>query len=122
MMVLKVVRQALIFGLLFSLLSINQAWGEKDCYGEKDSIIYNCRKTLAIHTDWVDPSNECRHIVEKSDIMCICSILVPHDEIVTRIDKFFRLAHFCGKQIPEGTKCGRKYLKSTYSFEKNCGI
>jgi hypothetical protein len=38
MMAPKVVLQVMVFALVFSMLATRPAWGEQDCYAEKDAV------------------------------------------------------------------------------------
>ena len=120
MMTTKVILQLMVYVLVFTILMTHQAWGEDDCYDEKDKVKHDCMKTLDISKDWEEPSHKCRRTVQKSDMACICRIITIEEQIKISMGKLVRLARECGKIIPDESKCGRKYQILLSLFEINC--
>lgn len=99
----------LLFALVFTIFATHQVWGEQECYKEKDQVKTNCMRAIGIHGDYARPSKDCCQIVKHSDMICICRILKPIDEVNISVVKLVHVASVCGKPLPSGTKCGSKY-------------
>ncbi|TVT99709.1 hypothetical protein EJB05_54909, partial [Eragrostis curvula] len=102
------VRIPLLVCLIFAIFTTNHIWGEKDCYKEKELVRKHCLATITVHGDYVPPNNPCRHVVESSDMVCICRTLTSQEEVTISATKLVRLAHDCHKPVPIGSKCGSK--------------
>ncbi|KAJ1277507.1 hypothetical protein BS78_04G009300, partial [Paspalum vaginatum] len=102
--------KSIALGLIFTMLVTHQAWGDQDCYHEKDLVIEECMHTLKLHHPYVEPSNKCRSLVQSTDMDCVCRVLNTQDE--ARIDprKIIRLPRECGMTLTVGGKCGSKCL------------
>ena len=110
----------MVYALVFTIIMTHQAFGEDDCYHEKDKVKHDCIKTLDINKDWEEPSHKCRETVQKSDMACICRIISIDEQIKISMGKLVRLARERGKTIQGGSKCGRKYQVLFSLFEINC--
>ncbi|RCV33764.1 hypothetical protein SETIT_7G108600v2 [Setaria italica] len=82
--------QLLVFTLVFTVSTTQQAWGEQDCHLEKDMVQTECMISIIIIGDYVPPSNMC----------------YPSDEISISAFKLVRVAEDCRKPLPAGTNCG----------------
>ncbi|TVU15332.1 hypothetical protein EJB05_38848, partial [Eragrostis curvula] len=100
---LQILALALVVTTTFTA---HEAWAERDCHHEKVLVMYKCSVTLAVGTDYVDPSNKCRRAVESSDMVCVCGIIEVIDQLTISVAKLVRLARECGNPVPAGTKCG----------------
>lgn len=109
MMVVKVALQMLIIGLLVIVVfTTHQVWSEQDCYGEKVLVVKRCWKTIEIGVAYENPTSKCRRTVESSDVACVCRIITTDEEAYISVSKLVKLARECGKQFPDGSKCGSK--------------
>lgn len=106
----KVAFQILIIALIVFMFTTHQAWGEQDCHNEKISVIRKCQKIIEIGTPYARPRGACRRAVESSDMACVCRIITEDEEFYISVSKIVQLARDCGKIIPEGAKCGSKYI------------
>ncbi|TVU15149.1 hypothetical protein EJB05_38656, partial [Eragrostis curvula] len=108
---IKLVPQIMLFALVFTnIIATHQAWGEKECYGEKESIKHKCKENISIIDDYVRPGQECCHVVKESDMICVCRILSIEEESTISAVKLFYVARDCGNPVPVGKKCGSKCL------------
>ncbi|TVT96971.1 hypothetical protein EJB05_57802, partial [Eragrostis curvula] len=104
---IKLVPQIMLFALVFTnIIATHQAWGEKECYGEKESIKHKCKENISIIDDYVRPGQECCHVVKESDMICVCRILSIEEESTISAVKLFYVARDCGNPVPVGKKCG----------------
>ena len=110
MMSPKAMLQLVVFSLVFTTFTAHQAWGEKDCYQQRDLVKRDCDKTIKINEPYKPPTAECIGAVKLSDMVCICRILTPDDEKEISAPKLLRLAEECNRPVPVGSKCGCKYL------------
>ena len=99
----------LAFALVFIMLATHPAWGEQDCYAEKDAVIRRCMETIIFIGDYIDPSNICRATVQQSDMACVCRVISDSEQRKISVVKLVRLARQCDKPVPVGSKCGSKY-------------
>ncbi|TVU15250.1 hypothetical protein EJB05_38775, partial [Eragrostis curvula] len=106
MMATKVIHEALVLALVFTMLTTHQAWGEYDCHGEKELVKSKCKKTITMVGDYIPPDDNCRRAVEASDMACICRILSLEEQNKICVVKLVWLAGECGKPVPAGEKCG----------------
>nr|TKW06593.1 hypothetical protein SEVIR_7G250000v2 [Setaria viridis] len=108
MMAIEVILRALVYVLVFTMLVDNQAWGEKNCYPEKESVKYRCMKHIKFGTRYLPPllGNKCCRTVAVSDMVCICGILTEEEIREISSFKLVRVARDCGHPLPVGTKCG----------------
>ena len=104
----KVIRQLLVFVLVFTMFTAHQVCGEKDCYDERDSVKIDCKNTLKLGTQYAPPSDSCCHTVRQSDMVCICHVLSVRDEQTVSVYKLLKLARDCQNSVPRGTRCGSK--------------
>ncbi|KAF8703559.1 hypothetical protein HU200_032373 [Digitaria exilis] len=109
-MATKGILQAMVFALVFIILSTHQACGEEDCYRDKKLVLHNCKSDIAVATQYVPPSldSKCCHTVQESKIVCVCRTLAREDEGRLRISAFklASVAKDCGKPVPSGNNCG----------------
>lgn len=98
----------MVLALVFILFATPQAWCEPDCHEHKKWIKRLCINSIKLHGEYEPPTNTCRQLVEAADMVCICHILEPVDELKISIIKLLHLARDCGKPLPVGTKCGSK--------------
>ncbi|TVT97245.1 hypothetical protein EJB05_57514, partial [Eragrostis curvula] len=63
-------------------------------------------RSIRLKGDYITPDLSCRRAIEASDLLCICRLLSPEDEIFMSVLKFVDLARDCNKTFPVGTKCG----------------
>lgn len=108
MMVKNANFRLMVLALVFILFATPRACGEGDCYEHKDWIKRLCINSIKLHGKYEPPTDTCRQLVEAADMVCICHILKPADELMISIIKLVRLARDCGKPLPVGTKCGSK--------------
>jgi hypothetical protein len=80
------------------------------------------QENLVVHNDWEEPSPKCRETVQKSDMACICRNIGIEEELKISMGKLVRLTRECGKTIPGGSKCGRKYQVLLPLCEINCHV
>ncbi|TVU30186.1 hypothetical protein EJB05_21796, partial [Eragrostis curvula] len=106
MMVTKVFFHVLVFALIFAMFTTHQTLGEQDCTDEKIAVLRTCKKTLDIDDDYVEPTSRCRHLVESSDMACVCRKVTLAEEFSVSVSKLVRLARECGNVVPAGSKCG----------------
>jgi hypothetical protein len=107
-MVTKGTLQLVVFVLVFSMFTTHQTCAEQECYQDKIKVKNDCKKTITKQGRYIAPSPLCCHVVEASDIACICRILLPEDEDEISPKKLVRLAKDCEKPVPMGSKCGSK--------------
>ncbi|TVU22256.1 hypothetical protein EJB05_31940 [Eragrostis curvula] len=105
-MSLKVVLQFVVIALVFTMFRTQQAWGEKDCHGEKILVKEKCMESIKLVGDYVHPNQSCIHAVKDSDMTCICGIITLDDELEISVSKTLRLARECHNPVPAETKCG----------------
>lgn len=88
----------------------HQTWGEKDCYGQKISVLYKCRKNIKLSGPYVRPvpGDECCHSVIASDMVCVCKALDARDIFKISCVRLVDVMQDCGKSMPVGTICGSK--------------
>jgi hypothetical protein len=86
----KVILQLMVFSLAFTMLVTRQAWGEEDCYQDKE-VKSKCKNTIRHGGDYVQPSVECCATVRKSNMACICRNLSADNPVAV------------------GSKCGGMY-------------
>ncbi|PAN41384.1 hypothetical protein PAHAL_8G039500 [Panicum hallii] len=91
-MATKVTLGLLASALVFTMFAAHQAWGEPDCYAEKELVLRKCRFTIKIPGDYVRPNPSCRVAVDHADMACICHILTIEEESTVSISKILRLA------------------------------
>ncbi|KAF8664720.1 hypothetical protein HU200_054438 [Digitaria exilis] len=85
-MATKVTLELLVFVLVLLMPTTHQAWGEPDCYVEKELLVLRkCRFTIKILGDYVSPNPSCRVAVDHSDMACICYILTIEENTRARI-------------------------------------
>jgi len=96
--------------LLTTVNTSHQALSEQDCHEDKEKLLTICLDTIKIDCAYVHPTALCRYFVKKVDMACVCRLLNPVDEVTTSAVKLVHLAHDCGKALPNGSKCGNKYL------------
>ncbi|KAF8780839.1 hypothetical protein HU200_000788 [Digitaria exilis] len=106
--------QVLVFGLVFTMFTIDQTWGEPDCYREKALVREHCMESITIKGDYVRPSEACCHMVDQSDMTCICHNITLEDEKEISVAKFLWVAIDCDKPVESGTECGSKYLYDAF--------
>lgn len=106
-MATKVITQ-LMFVLVFTLFATNQAWGW-DCDIDKKLVKTNCISSIQQGGNNKPPNSACCHFVKYTNVVCICHILTPDDEITISVAKLVHVAKVCGNPLPVGTKCGSKY-------------
>jgi hypothetical protein len=99
--------QLLVFTLVF-IMSTTQAWGDQDCYQEKDMVLRECTISIITIGNYIPPSNLCCRHVRSSDMVCVCRKLEPSDEVSVSPRKLVRVAEDCRKPLPPRTKCGSK--------------
>jgi hypothetical protein len=63
----KVILQLIVFSLVFTMLVTRQAWGEEDCYQDKEEIKSKCKDAISLGDDYVQPSAVCCAAVRKSN-------------------------------------------------------
>ncbi|TVU22980.1 hypothetical protein EJB05_32705 [Eragrostis curvula] len=106
-MALKIVLRLLVLVLVFNILATHQTWAEQECYNDKELVKARCKETIAIPGPYVPPTPSCTSAVQQSDMVCICRILKPEEELHISIPKFLRLARGCHKPVPlPGEQCG----------------
>ena len=101
--------ELMVLGVVLIMFTSHKAWGEQDCYADKNTIKRVCINSIKISGNYVPPSYLCRHLVGTSDMACICRVLWPSDEHVVSTAKLIRLASDCGQALSVGSKCGSKY-------------
>ncbi|CAL5025705.1 unnamed protein product [Urochloa decumbens] len=104
MMDLKAIVQLLVFVL--AIFTTRQAWGEKDCYHEKDLVYMYCLESITVGGGYVRPKGSCCDPVRSYDMICICSKILPMEERLINAKKLVQVAKDCGKPILGGTQCG----------------
>ncbi|KAF8723704.1 hypothetical protein HU200_021668 [Digitaria exilis] len=108
-MATKGILQAMVFALVFTILSTHQACGEEDCYRDKDLVLHKCESDIAVSTPYVRPrlDSQCCHAVQESTL-CVCRTLAREEEGRLRISAFklASVAKDCGKPVPSGENCG----------------
>jgi hypothetical protein len=67
-------------------------------------------KTITIIGHYVNPSQTCVDVVKKSDMACICRILIPEEEAEISIMKILHLARECHNPVPARSRCGSKCI------------
>ena len=67
MMDFKVVRQVVVFALVFTMLAKHQVWGEIDCHDEKVSVMLKCKNSIKIGGPYVlpRPGDKCCTTVQR---------------------------------------------------------
>ncbi|KAJ1257614.1 hypothetical protein BS78_10G009500 [Paspalum vaginatum] len=105
-MTIEVNIQLMVFALAFAMLMIQQVWGDADCYDQKEAIKYRCRKTITIVGPYREPTSDCRHTVQASDMVCICEKITLKEQGIISVVKLVQLARECGNPVPPGTHCG----------------
>ncbi|PUZ43818.1 hypothetical protein GQ55_8G037800 [Panicum hallii var. hallii] len=98
-MATKVTLGLLASALVFTMFAAHQAWGEPDCYAEKELVLRKCRFTIKIPGDYVRPNPSCRVAVDHADMACICHILTIEEESTVSISKILRLARDCDQPV-----------------------
>jgi hypothetical protein len=55
------------------MIATHQAWGENDCYEDKESVKHKCSTSIATHDDhYIHPGRECcLRCEKKSDLVCL---------------------------------------------------
>jgi len=69
------------------MFGTHRAWGEQDCYREKDLAKERCMETIKIGAPYVPPTESCRHTVGQSDMTCICRILTIEELLIVNATK-----------------------------------
>ena len=108
----RVMLQAVVFALVFTMLAKHQVWGETDCHHEKESVMLKCKNSIKISGPYVlpRPGDRCCTTVQASDMVCICHILTEHDEKTVDPKRLVKVADHCGKPVPVGRDCGSKFV------------
>jgi hypothetical protein len=107
MMNTKVILQLMVFSLVFTMLVTRQAWGEEDCYLDKEEIKSKCKDAISLGGDYVQPSAECCAAMRKSNMACICRNLSADEQLrVLSVSKLIRVSRQCHNPVAVGSKCG----------------
>lgn len=111
-MAMKVILRVLVFALGFSMLANHQAWGEQDCYNEKELVKIKCKENIDVVGLYVRPllGEKCCKAVDASDMVCVCGAFTKKELGGISSIKLVHIARDCGHPVPAGTKCGSKYL------------
>lgn len=101
----------MVFCLVFAMLVTYQAWGEKDCYQDKEKVKSRCKDSISIVGDYAEPSAKCCATVRKSNMACICNNLSAQEQLlVLSVVKLVQVARECWNPVAPGNKCGNKCL------------
>ncbi|KAG2632425.1 hypothetical protein PVAP13_2NG093300 [Panicum virgatum] len=96
----------LVFALVFTLFIMPHAWGEQDCYHEKDVFLHKCALSIKRGLAYLPPNPICCRVVRKIDMTCVCRVIQPPEEENIDVRHAYFVSQDCGKPVPAGNKCG----------------
>ncbi|TVU08555.1 hypothetical protein EJB05_41964 [Eragrostis curvula] len=92
MMATKEILRIFVLALIFSTYISHKAWGDQECYTEKENIEKGCKTSIKTRGNYVFPSTMCCDVVRASDMVCVCRILSDTDEHVISAIKLVQVA------------------------------
>jgi hypothetical protein len=114
-----------VFVLVSTMLAEHQAWGERDCHGEKVAVKRGCKKNIKFGVAYDRPmlgDGCCSTVVDVPTMVCICGILTKQDIREISSVSLVRVARDCGHPLPAGTKCGSKCFILLFFLQIPCTI
>ncbi|PAN10080.1 hypothetical protein PAHAL_2G070800 [Panicum hallii] len=102
----KAVIQLVVFALVFTLCTMPRAWGEQDCYREKDVFLHKCAWSIRRGLAYLHPNPICCRTVRKIDMTCVCGAILPREEETIDVRHAYFVSQDCRKPVPAGNKCG----------------
>ena len=100
-----------VLALVFTLfITMPHAWGEKDCYDEKDAFLQKCAWSIKRGLAYMPPHPICCRTIQKIDMTCVCGAIVPDEEETVDVRHAYFVSRDCHKPVPAGNKCGSKCL------------
>ncbi|GMH15728.1 hypothetical protein Nepgr_017569 [Nepenthes gracilis] len=82
------------------------------CQGDLEALITRCGTFVQKLGPKVPPSPSCCAVVKTVDVACACSHITEEVGQMISLEKAVYCAAYCGKPLPHGSKCGRKFFRS----------
>jgi hypothetical protein len=108
-MTTKAIIHLLFFALIFATFTAHEAWGDKDCYDEKQRFKHECNTNIKRGRNYERPSKSCCDTVRSVDMACVHRTISSEEKELS-VQEISFLSMACNNSVQVAKKYGGNYI------------